>query len=51
MRNSHYYLILQDDIDNTLQENIIEEAVQEIKEEWKDRVKEYMGSKLSDLLK
>lgn len=50
LRNSHYYLISPDDINNTLQENIIEEAVQEIKVEWKDRVKEYMGSKLSDLL-
>lgn len=33
LRNSHYYLISPDDINNTLQENIIEEAIQEIKVE------------------
>ena len=39
------------DVNETLGENIINEAVDELKEEWKDKLKEYMSQKLEAIMK
>ena len=49
LRNSHYYLISPDDINDTIGKNIIDEAIEELKEEYKDKIKEYMVTKLDKL--
>ena len=51
LRDSSYYLIDPDDVNETLGENIINEAVDELKEEWKDKLKEYMSQKLEAMMK
>ena len=51
LRDSSYYLIDPDDINETIGENIVQEAVDEIKAEWKDRIKDYMGKKLEEMMK
>lgn len=51
LRDSSYYLISPDDINETLGENIIQEAIDELKEEWKDKLKEYMSQKLEAMMK
>ena len=51
LRDSSYYLIDPDDINETIGENIVQEAVDEIKAEWKDRIKDYMGKKLEGMMK
>lgn len=51
LRDSTYYLISPDDINTTLGDNIIQEAVDELKDEWKDNIKEYMSKKLEDMMK
>ena len=48
LRDSSYYLISPDDINETLGENIIQEAIDE---EWKDKLKEYMSQKLEAMMK
>lgn len=50
-RASTYYLIDPDDINETIGNNIVQEAVNEIKAEWKDKIKEYMSKKIEDMLK
>ena len=49
--SSHYYLISPDDVNVTLGENIIDEAVEELKAEYKDKIKEYMASKLDAMIR
>lgn len=51
LRDSSYYLICPDDVNETLGENIIQEAINELKEEWKDKLKEYMSQKLEVMIK
>lgn len=51
LRDSSYYLISPDDVNETLGENIIQEAINELKEEWKDKLKEYMSKKLEAMMK
>lgn len=51
LKDSQYYLIDPDDVNETLGENIVQEAVNEIKAEWKDKIKEYMSKKLEDMMK
>ena len=51
LRDCHYYLISPDDVNETLGENIIDEAVEELKAEYKDKIKEYMASKLEAMMK
>ena len=51
LRDCHYYIISPDDINATLGENIIDEAVEELKAEYKDKIKEYMASKLDAMMK
>ena len=51
LRDSSYYLISPDDINDTLEENIVQEAIDELKEEWKDKLKEYMSQKLEAIMK
>ena len=51
LKENCYYLIDPDDVNETLGKNIIQEAVDEIKDEWKDRLKGYMSKKLEDMLK
>lgn len=50
LKSSHYYLISPDDVNEALRENIIFEAIEEIQEEWKDRVKDYMAKRLEEML-
>lgn len=45
------YLINPDDITESLQVNIVQEAVNELKDDWKNHIKEYMSSKLAGMLK
>lgn len=51
LRDSSYYLISPDDVNASLGENVVQEAVDELKEEWKDRLKEYMSKKLEEMMK
>lgn len=51
LADSHYYIMNPDDVNETLGENIIQEAIDEIKVEWKEKIKEYMSKKLEDMLK
>lgn len=51
LRDSSYYLISPDDVNESLDNNIVQEAVDEIKNEWKDRLKEYMSKKLEEMIK
>ena len=51
LRDSSYYLISPDDVNETLEENIVQEAINELKEEWKDKLKEYMSQKLEAMMK
>lgn len=51
LKDSCYYLISPDDVNETLDKNIIQEAVEEIKIEWKDQIKEYMSNKLNEMMK
>ena len=51
LRDSSYYLICPDDVNETLGENIVQEAINELKEEWKDKLKEYMSQKLEAMMK
>lgn len=51
LRDSSYYLISPDDVNDTLGENIVQEAIDELKEEWKDKIKEYMSQKLEAMMK
>lgn len=51
LSTSAYYLIDPDDVNETLGENIVNEAVDELKEEWKDKLKEYMSQKLETMMK
>ena len=51
LRDISYYLISPDDVNDTLGENIVNEAVDELKEEWKDKLKEYMSQKLESMMK
>lgn len=50
LQGSHYYLISPDDINATIGENIIDEAIEELKEEYKEIIKGYMASKLDEML-
>ena len=50
LRDSHYYIISPDDVNATIGENIIDEAIEELKEEYKGIIKDYMASKLDDML-
>lgn len=49
LRESHYYLIAPDDVNETLG-NIVEEAVEELKAEYKDIIKNYMAKKLDAMM-
>ena len=40
-----------DDVNETLDNNIVQEAIDELKEEWKDKLKEYMSKKLETMMK
>lgn len=51
LKDSHYYLISPDDVNETLDNNIVQEAIDELKEEWKDKLKEYMSQKLEAMMK
>ena len=51
LRDSSYYLISPYDVNDTLGENIIQEAINELKNEWKDKIKEYMSQKLEAMMK
>ena len=51
LKDSHYYLISPDDVNETLNNNIVQEAVDEIKTEWKDKIKEYMSKKLEEMMR
>ena len=51
LKDSHYYLISPDDVNETLDNNIVQEAIDELKVEWKDKLKEYMGKKLEAMMK
>lgn len=51
LRNSSYYLISPDDVNETIGENIVQEAIDELKVEWKDRIKEYMAQKIEAMMK
>lgn len=46
-----YYLVDPDDVSETLGKNIVQEAINELKEEWKDKLKEYMSQKLEAMMK
>jgi hypothetical protein len=46
-----YYLIDPDDVNETLGKNIVQEAINELKEEWKDKLKKYMSQKLEAMMK
>lgn len=50
LEHSSYYIIDPDDINETLNENIIEEALADIKAEYKEKVKKYMSVQLEKLL-
>lgn len=50
LRNSPYYLISPDDINEAI-EDIVQEAIDELKEEWKDKLKEYMSQKIEAMMK
>lgn len=51
LRDSSYYIISPDDVNETLGENIVQTAIDELKEEWKDKLKEYMSQKLEAMMK
>lgn len=51
LQGSHYYLISPDDVNDTIETNIIDEAIEELKEEYKEIIKDYMASKLDEMLK
>lgn len=51
LKDSHYYLISPDDVNETLDNNIVQEAIDELKVEWKDKLKEYMSKKLEAMMK
>lgn len=51
LSTSTYYLIDPDDVNETLEKNIINEAVDELKKEWKNKLKEYMSQKLEAMIK
>lgn len=51
LKDSSYYLISPDDVNETLDNNIVQEAIDELREEWKDRLKEYMSKKLEEMMK
>lgn len=51
LRDSSYYLISPNDVNETLDNNIVQEAIDELKEEWKDKLKEYMSQKLEVMMK
>lgn len=51
LKDSHYYLISPDDVNETLDNNIVQEAIDELKVEWKDKLKEYMSKKLETMMK
>lgn len=46
-----YYLVDPDDVSETLGKNIVQEAINELKEEWKDKLKEYMSQKVEAMMK
>ena len=50
LRDNHYYIITPDDVNATIGENIIDEAIEELKEEYKGIIKDYMASKLDEML-
>lgn len=45
------YLVDPEDISNTLNNNVVQEAVNELKVEYKDKIKEYMSKKLEEMIK
>lgn len=45
LKNSYCVLIDPDDINETLGNNIVQEAIDELKEEWKDKLKKCMNQK------
>lgn len=51
LKDSHYYLISPDDVNETLDNNIVQEAIDELRVEWKDNLKEYMSKKLEAMMK
>lgn len=50
LKNSYYVLIDPDDINETLGNNIVQEAIDELKEEWKDKLKECMNQKIEAMM-
>ena len=50
LKNSYYVLIDPDDINETLGNNIVQEAIDEIKEEWKDKLKKCMNQKIEAMM-
>lgn len=51
LRNSAYYLISPDDVNETIEKNIVDDAVEELKEDWKDKLKGYMEQKIEAMMK
>ena len=50
LHSSSYYIISPDDINETLGKTVINEAVEEIKAEYKDAVKNYMAKQLEKMM-
>ena len=50
LKNSYYTLIDPDDVNETLGNNIIQEAIDELKEDWKDKLKECMNQKIEVMI-
>lgn len=50
LKNSYYVLIDPDDINETLGNNIVQEAIDELKEEWKDKLKKCMNQKIETMM-
>lgn len=49
LNSSHYYLISPDDVNETLG-NVVEEVVEELKADYKDKIKDYMAKKLDAMM-
>lgn len=50
LKNSYHTLIDPDDVNETLGDNIIQEAIDELKEEWKDKLQECMNQKIEAMM-
>ena len=50
LKGSRYYLISPEDVNRTIGIKIIDEAVEELKEEYKKIIKDDMSSKLDEML-